>query len=177
MVLKHRIWIVLGALLALAAGSLAGAENVDYVRLHVVAADDGQAAQALKLRVRDAVLQRARALLDQAEDAEDAWAIVRRNREVLEEAARACARENGYEGAVVCQTGVFPFPDRVYGGALVPAGDYRALRVVLGEGQGHNWWCVLYPDLCYPEGVDPAHPRLRFALLDWLFGLFGGEAA
>ena len=148
------------------------AEVRDYVRLHVVASDDGDAAQALKLEVRDAVLAEARRLLEGARDTDAAWETVVSHRDELETAARRRAREAGFDGEVACETGVFAFPDRVYGGVTVPAGDYRALRVMLGEGRGHNWWCVLYPSLCYPEGMEA--PAFHSVILDWLRSLFGG---
>ena len=66
---------------------------------------------------------------------------------------------------------------RVYGDTLVPAGDYRALRVVIGEGQGHNWWCVLYPSLCYPEDWKTGDGALYSSVWNWLKALFGGGDA
>ena len=171
--LKRRI-MLLFALCLLPACAMA--EIPDCVRLHVIAADDTPQAQALKLKVRDAVLVCARPLLEDAPDADAAWGIVQAQSGVLLSAASECARANGYDGPVTCQTGVFPFPDRQYGGVTVPAGDYRALRVVIGEGQGRNWWCVLFPSLCYPEGFDPDHPAFHSTLLNWLRGLFGGDA-
>jgi stage II sporulation protein R len=154
--------------------SAAGLSDVpvsEYIRLHVVAADDGAEAQALKLEVRDATLEVARALLKDCGDADAAWDIIGENVDALEAAAMARARALGYEGRVRAETGVFDFPDRHYGAVFVPAGRYRALRVVIGEGAGHNWWCVLYPSLCVPEGKVPT---LRSALLDWLRRLAGG---
>ena len=79
----------------------------------------------------------------------------------------------GYAGEVDAAAGVFEFPDRRYGGVFVPAGDYRALRVVIGAGEGHNWWCVLYPSLCLPEGAE-GEMRFHSVILDWLRGLLGG---
>ena len=143
-----------------------------YIRLHVLAADDGAAAQALKLEVRDAVLAAARALLSDCGGADEAWERIGRNVAALEAAAAARARELGYEGPVRAETGVFDFPDRHYGAVFVPAGPYRALRVVIGAGEGHNWWCVLYPSLCVPEGETPT--AFHSALLDWLQSWLGG---
>ena len=100
----------------------ARAESRDYVRLHVVAADDTAPAQALKLEVRDAVLARARELLRDVGDAEAAWRVVNDHVDELEAAARRVA------GDARCEVGVFPFPERVYGGTRVPAGDYRPAR-------------------------------------------------
>ena len=136
----------------------------EYIRLHVVAADDGAAAQALKLQVRDAVLAAVRPLVADCGDAGEAWRRIGQSVEALEAAAALRARALGYDGPVAAETGVFDFPDRHYAGA------YRALRVVIGEGEGHNWWCVLYPSLCVPEDAPP----LRSVLLEWLRGLLGG---
>ena len=148
----------------------------DYVRLHVVAADDSSEAQALKLQVRDAVLVEARAMLADCGGADEAWQAACAGLDRLSAAAVSAARAGGYAGPVRCVTGVFAFPDRRYGATVVPAGDYRALRVVIGPGQGHNWWCVLYPSLCYPEDVDPTESvRFHSTILAWLRRLFGGE--
>ena len=173
--MKHRFLFALILALALLPGAgKAEAVNADMVRLHVVAADDSPAAQALKLRVRDACLVEARTLLAGCGDAEEAWARVNEGLADLERAARSAAQEE----VVRAETGVYDFPDRVYGGTLVPAGRYRALRVVIGPGAGRNWWCVLYPCLCLPEDCrDGAPVRFHSAVLDWLRGLFGGEGA
>ncbi len=149
----------------------------DYIRLHVVAEDDGDAAQALKLKVRDAVLEAARPLLADCPDADAAWKRVCDNADALRLAAEDRARAEGFVGPVAAETGTFGFPDRDYGGVFVPAGEYRALRVVLGAGQGHNWWCVLYPTLCLQGDAAPGEPVVFYSVIwDWLRGLFGGGA-
>jgi stage II sporulation protein R len=158
------IWI-LGAGGATAEG-LSDVPVSEYIRLHVVAADDSPDAQALKLRVRDAVLDVARDLLKDVNDAEEAWRIVNDNLSSLEAAARTVT------GDAACQAGMFPFPDRTYGDTLVPAGNYRALRVVIGEGEGHNWWCVLYPNMCFKGSVfevieEEAEQSLKEVLSPW----------
>lgn len=142
----------------------------ELVRLHVVAESDAESAQTLKLKVRDAVLAKAQALLADCESAEDAWRILQDHVAEIETAAADRAAENGYDGPVTAQTGVFKFPDRDYGGVVVPAGDYRAVRVVLGGGEGHNWWCVLYPTLCMPEEEE-----FHSILADWFERWFGGN--
>ena len=158
--------------------SLGEAPVSGYIRLHVVAADDGAAAQALKLEVRDAVLAAVRPLVADCGDAGEAWRRIGQSVEALEAAATGRARALGYDGPVAAETGVFDFPDRHYGAVFVPAGEYRALRVVLGAGEGRNWWCVLYPSLCLPEDVDPDAPvQFHSVILDWLRGLFGGDDA
>ena len=142
------------------------------VRLHVVAEDDSEAAQALKLEARDAVLAAARPLLADCDSPQLAYARLTASLDDLEDAARACLVAHGCDAEVTAQTGLFAFPDCEYAGLTVPAGDYRALRVTIGAGQGHNWWCVLYPTLCMTgEG------ELHSLLADWLAALLGGEAA
>lgn len=149
----------------------------DYIRLHVLAEDDGEAAQALKLEVRDACLFATRALLADCDSPDAAWASLNENIELVALAARLRARVCGYSGEVRAETGVFDFPERRYGGLVVPAGEYRALRVVIGAGEGHNWWCVLYPSLCLTEDCTPGEPvRFHSTVLNWLRGLLGGGA-
>lgn len=176
--MKRRLLFAL--ILALALGRAAAEPGEtpvgEYIRLHVVAADDGDAAQALKLEVRDAVLARARTLLSDCPDADTAWQTVRDSLETLEAAATERARDCGWEGRVRAEAGVFDFPDRDYGGLRVPAGEYRALRVVIGDGAGRNWWCVLYPSLCLTGDGEPGEPvAFHSAILDWLRALLGGE--
>lgn len=170
MILKKRL---LALILMLSLLSAARAEAGGVVRLHVIAADDSPRAQALKLKVRDAALEAAREMLSDVSDADEAWTAVNENRAALETACRAAARENGCAEPVRCETGVFPFPERRYGHLTLPAGDYRALRVVIGAGEGRNWWCVLYPSLCYPDGKDPSEIEFHSAIWDWFRGLFG----
>ena len=149
----------------------------EYIRLHVVAADDGAAAQALKLQVRDAVLAAVQPLVADCGDAGEAWRRIGQSVEALEAAATGRARELGYDGPVAAETGVFDFPDRRCGEVEVPAGAYRAVRVVIGGGAGRNWWCVLFPSLCLGEDCAPGEPvKFHSTVLDWLCGLLGGAA-
>lgn len=138
------------------------------IRLHVIAENDGEIAQARKLKVRDAVLERAQEIVGDCENAEEAWAALNERVGELETAAREVAEKDGMYGAVRAETGVFPFPDREYGGVLVPAGDYRAVRIVLGAGEGRNWWCVLYPTLCVP-----GESAKRSLIVEWIRGILG----
>ena len=149
----------------------------DMVRLHVVAADDSPQAQALKLMLRDVCLRCAEVCLSDAEDADEAYRRLENHLADFEAACIARARELGDEGEIRAETGVFDFPDRIYGAVKVPAGEYRALRVTIGAGEGHNWWCVLYPSLCVLDEADaasadaPSYSRvwnwLRDKLADW----------
>ena len=162
----------------LGAGAKAAGADVpvkDYIRLHVLAEDDSAQAQALKLEVRDACLVATRALMKDCADPGEAWETLNDNLELVALAARLRAWACGYAGDVACETGVYDFPDRRYGAVDVPAGEYRALRVVIGGGAGHNWWCVLYPSLCLDGEYAPGEPvQFHSTLIDWLRALLGG---
>lgn len=154
----------------------------EIIRLHVVAAGDDDYNQAVKLKVRDKVLSAWRDKLAENKDAQDMMDYLDDNLQPLEDAARQAAREEGYLGPVTAQTGIFTFPDRWYGGVLVPAGEYKALRIVLGKGEGHNWWCVLFPSLCLslaatdapPEETQPADTLENVDFTWWTWKVFSG---
>ena len=120
------------------------------LRLHVVASSDTAADQALKLKVRDRVLETARPLLTESKNAAEAEAVLTENLPALTEAAQREVRSRGCSDAVTVTLEDAWFPTRTYGTVALPAGTYRALRVVIGAGEGHNWWCVVFPSLCLP---------------------------
>ena len=120
------------------------------IRLHVLANSDSAADQALKLKVRDRVLAEARPMLTGVKTAAEAEAVLSQNLPALTEAARREIRSRGSSDPVRITLEDAWFPTRTYGAAALPAGTYRALRVVIGAGEGHNWWCVVFPSLCLP---------------------------
>ena len=114
------------------------------VRLHVIAASDEAAEQELKMRVRDSVLEYLTPVLDSAESPAQARSIINAEIPNIRAAAEKCA-----EGRTVRVTlGSEYYPTREYDSFSLPAGQYSSLRVIIGQGQGHNWWCVMFPDLC-----------------------------
>ena len=114
------------------------------IRLQVLAVDDSAEEQALKLRVRDAVLEDLTARLEGVESREEASRVLRASLGEIERSAAGAA-----EGRPVTVTlGREHYPTRRYDGFALPAGDYESLRVILGEGEGRNWWCVVFPPLC-----------------------------
>ena len=118
------------------------------VRLHILANSDDPADQALKLRVRDAVLSRSEILLEGAQDRAEAAARLRRALPELEETAKKTLAENDWYGPVSARVRESAFPTKEYDGFSLPAGRYLALQIVIGAGGGHNWWCVVFPPLC-----------------------------
>lgn len=134
-------------------------ENI--LRLHVVANSDSQADQALKLQVRDAVLEEAGRWCRDAGSLEEANRLLCTHLEGVALAAEDVVRSQGGTGPVRAQITEEYYPTRQYEGFTLPAGRYRSLRVTIGEGVGHNWWCVVFPALCLPAAGDGGEPLSR----------------
>ena len=119
------------------------------LRFHVLANSDTAEDQNLKLAVRDAVGSRMAELLSDVQDREACEQVVEAHLPEIAETAQAVVREAGYGYEVHAAIEETEFPSKTYGKFTVPAGKYEALRVVIGEGEGHNWWCVMYPNMCF----------------------------
>ncbi len=118
------------------------------IRLHVLAASDSEEDQTNKLAVRDAVLAAAQPIVDGAKTAEEAKELLSDALPDLAAAGETALRDAGCAYAVTATLSVDHFPTREYEDFSLPAGNYTALRIVIGEGEGHNWWCVVFPPLC-----------------------------
>ncbi|MDD7414617.1 MAG: stage II sporulation protein R [Eubacteriales bacterium] len=116
-------------------------------RLHIIANSNSAEDQAVKLKVRDAVLEYEAENLDAVSAAKTREELMTHGAELLE-IIEGVLRSNGFDYGAQMLVGTFPFPDREYNGVLYPAGDYDAFRVILGDGAGENWWCVMFPPLC-----------------------------
>lgn len=125
----------------------AAPEKPDCLRLHVMANSDSEEDQRIKLMVRDAILDEIKGRFS-AGDSREAEEELRELGADIQKRAEEVLKEQGANYGVVLVSGEFDFPDRYYGDEFYPAGRYRALRVILGSGGGHNWWCVMYPPLC-----------------------------
>ena len=130
----------------------------NLIRLHVVADSNLPEDQALKLKVRDRVIQVTEPLLLNVEDPVVAEEILRSNLALLENAARQVLDEQGRDLEVKVSLEQFNFPEALYPFGVLPAGEYKGLKVILGRGKGKNWWCVLYPPLCL---LDPEAPAFK----------------
>ena len=120
----------------------------ELLRLHVVGASDSKADQDVKLLVRDAVLGSLEEGLRDLSDPEAAYDYVARMLPRVESAANRCLKAAGFSDTVSVSLTEEAFPTREYDTFALPAGVYKALRVVIGEGEGRNWWCVVFPQLC-----------------------------
>ena len=142
------------------------------LRFHVLANSDMQEDQAVKERVRDAVGLYLKPLLEEAEDLEETKQIVDENMDDIIAVAERTLQENGYDYSVSARITRTDFPEKSYGMYTFPAGEYEALQIVLGEGEGQNWWCVLYPNMCFRGSVfevveEEAGEALREVLSPW----------
>ncbi len=119
------------------------------VRLHVVANSDSTDDQNLKLKVRDDITSYLEPVLKNAYDINDTKEIIRDNLRDIEKEAEKSIKKYGYEYNVTADFNKFDFPTKVYENTKFPKGKYDALKIVIGDGEGQNWWCVLYPQLCF----------------------------
>jgi stage II sporulation protein R len=156
MKLKIRAVLCLAAVLLLTVLCYeASAEQGGILRLHVIANSDSPEDQRVKLLVRDAILEYERSGLVSCQDSEQARAELMRNGSGILSAAEKVLRDEGMDYGVQLEMGAYEFPRREYDGVVFPEGNYDAMRVVLGDGNGKNWWCVMFPPLCVIDAGDP----------------------
>lgn len=177
-VLKRIGFVALLAALVWTGALLADRQRLsrDLVRLHVVAASDSADAQEQKLMVRDAVLESLRQGLADLTDVEQAKEYIRQHLPELERIANEVLSSAGSGDRAAVSLTEEAFPTREYDTFSLPAGIYESLRIVIGEGEGHNWWCVVFPELCLPatvEGFEDAAEAGGFP--DSLTGALSGE--
>jgi len=201
---KLRLWeaaLLLAFGLTLTVGVWASASESALagrvLRLHVVANSDSDSDQARKLLVRDAVLAEAARLLDGVSDRRDAEAALAPHLDELAQAGADALARTGRSDPVTVALADQWFPTKEYDGFSLPAGQYRALKVTIGEGKGRNWWCVVFPPLCLAsvsersvesaaEGVlsedqvalitgQDGGYVLKFRLIEWWQELLGGK--
>ncbi|MDI6600377.1 MAG: stage II sporulation protein R [Thermoanaerobacteraceae bacterium] len=135
-------------------------EDLSYklLRFHVIANSDDVDDQQLKLKVRDEVIGYLNQYLASADSKEDAQRLISSKLDDIQQKAEEVVQSEGYNYPVKVTMGRFEFPIKSYGSITLPAGEYDALRVVMGDGEGKNWWCVLFPPLCF---VDTSHGQAR----------------
>lgn len=148
---KFKVWelsLLIALCVSLCVGTWAQAKQSSIsgslVRLHVLAVSDDEKEQSIKLDVRDAVLEYISPCLDGAQSSEDAKRIISENLGGIKRAAESAAQGRN----VTVTLSEEYYPTREYEGFSLPAGRYDSLRVILGDGEGHNWWCVVFPPLC-----------------------------
>ena len=137
----------------------------EIIRLHVIANSDSAEDQALKLKIRDRVLTEAAKWYGDAENFEEANAALCMRLESIQKAAEDTARENGVFAPVTATMSDAYFTTREYTDFTLPAGKYRTLKIVIGAGNGKNWWCMAYPSLCLPAAEKKSTDKDLLAIL------------
>ncbi len=120
----------------------------DVFRLHILANSDAESDQSLKLKVRDKVLKYTESLYKNASNLQDAEQLTKENLQEIANVAQKEVYDNGFSYQVRAEVKKIHFDTRYYENVTMPSGNYEALRITIGEGKGHNWWCVMYPSLC-----------------------------
>ena len=163
------------------------------IRFHVRANSDTQLDQELKLKVRDAIGACMQPVLSEVSGIQESRQAIHKNLSRIEREAEQVIQSEGFDYPVKAELAKVDFPEKTYGSYTFPAGKYEALEVVIGEGKGHNWWCVMYPNLCFFNSVyevvdeeaeksleraltqeeykslmEHKNYEVRFALVDWI---------
>ncbi len=121
------------------------------IRFHVIANSDTNEDQELKLKVRDAVIAYLQPKLENSKSIEESEEIIKSEYENLEKISKDIINENNYNYDVELGIQYSNFPAKQYSSVVLPAGKYKALKIIIGEGQGKNWWCVMFPPLCFVD--------------------------
>lgn len=176
--------LALGASIWMVAGIVSDRQTLEkeLVRLHVVGASNSDHDQSIKLKVRDAVLEALEPMMEGITDAQQAKSYIRTHLPQIEQAANYALAQLGETKRAVVSFMKEEFPLREYDSFTLPSGIYDSLRIVIGEGEGRNWWCVVFPKMCYSAAVKDVTAgagfsqeltnsitgeyRIRFFLLD-----------
>lgn len=145
--------LISGLLIVLLLNLTTFANNCDdlstkVLRLHIIANSDSKDDQELKIKVRDKIIEKSGNFLSSAKDKESAQNLVLNNLENLKEIAESEIKHQGFNYSVNSEVTNMYFPTRKYDYITLPAGHYDALRLIIGEGKGKNWWCVIFPQMC-----------------------------
>ncbi|MBM7623591.1 stage II sporulation protein R [Sporohalobacter salinus] len=140
-------------------------KHKNLLRLHVIANSNSLTDQKLKRKVRNRIMIQTKDLFTEVSNAKEAQKIVRENLNYIKSVAKAELDKLDSNYSVKVKLGKFHFPKRTYGNQTLPAGNYNALRIIIGQGQGQNWWCVLFPPFCYIDSVNKQEVRKNFETL------------
>jgi len=176
MSLKKRITMILSILIVVLVFIFATTEQEEaqhsykdkIIRLHVIANSDTPDDQELKLKVRDEIIKSLNERLTAYGNIEESRNFIRENIREIKETASNTLIQNGHTYPVQAQLEMTWIPEKTYGNLTLPAGNYEALNVIIGEGKGENWWCVLFPPLCLIESPDSQLGDIQEALAETL---------
>ena len=162
--------------------------NDSLIRFHVIASSDTKEDQDLKIKVKDRVIEYIYPYLKKSQSIEESREILTSKKEDILKIAKQVIDENGYSYGVQGSLSRENFPAKTYGNIELPQGEYEAFRIIIGNGQGKNWWCVMFPPLCFVdvtkgkvqeeeckkeldeqiEKKQDETPKVKFKILEWL---------
>lgn len=149
------------------------------IRLHIIADSNTATDQALKLKVRNRILKESESWLNEVSDRAEAMQVFKMHTAEIEQAAQDEIKRNGRNYPVRVEIGRSIFPTKTYGSVILPAGEYDAVRLIIGSGKGENWWCVMFPPLCFVNGAAQLPPDseeyLRSSLTTEEYELITGQ--
>lgn len=125
--------------------------SANFFRLHILANSNSEIDQDLKLKVRDGIIEYMNSQELSNYSKEEVITFVKTNLDSYRKVAENIIKENGFNYPVSLEVGTFCFPTKIYGNISLPAGNYEALRINIGQAQGENWWCSLFPPLCFVD--------------------------
>ena len=186
--LKEYKWLMLLILLALGANTIEIAEEYDktqLIRFHVLADNNSKASQENKLAVKDAVVEFMQEELKDSQNVEESRRIIQEDMPRMQKIAEeVLAERNSADEVQICY-GNYYFPVKYYGAFALPAGEYEAVRIILGEGKGENWWCVMFPPMCftgasedlgaYTDCAPKKEIVVKWRIAEWWDEHFGDE--
>ena len=123
----------------------------NLIRFHVLANSDSEEDQALKLKVRDKVISYLKPKLEDSESISQSEKIILNEKDKLMDICKETIKQNGYNYDVSINLGYSKFPTKQYSSVVLPAREYKSLKIIIGKGQGKNWWCVMFPPLCFVD--------------------------
>ncbi len=176
--MSAKLKAVVAGLLAVTVLCLSACAGSEPFRLHIIANSNTSQDQQVKLEVRDAVLKATKDGIEKCNTADETKEYIQKNLGIILETANETLKESGFGYTAKAKVGNYHFPEKSYQGVVYPEGDYEALRIILGEGEGDNWWCVMFPPLCLyeiDEGEDNDAQDIEYTsffaeLIEMLFG-------
>lgn len=152
------------------------------IRFHVLANSDSEEDQKLKLKVRDEVIKYLQPLLNESNSIKESEKIILSESENIKRISKNIISKNGYTYEVKVNLEYSKFPAKQYSNIVLPAGEYKALRIIIGDGEGKNWWCVMFPPLCFVDennGVidKETDKKLKNVLTEEEYKLISGKNA
>ncbi|SFC33627.1 stage II sporulation protein R [Clostridium uliginosum] len=129
------------------------------IRFHVIANSDTDEDQNLKLKIRDKVIDYLYPYLNNSNSLQESRKIIKNNMNEVQKIAECVIKDNNYSYKVKLELSRENFPEKSYGNITLPQGNYEAFRIIIGDGKGRNWWCVMFPPLCF---VDESKAQIQY---------------